>query len=801
MDDFRERLQRALPQRYTLVRELGRGGMARVYLAREHHPNRQVAVKALEPSVAVSLGRERFLREIDLVSNLTHPHIVPIYAAGDADGLLYFVMPYVEGETLSACIEGEGTLRLGTALRIASEVAGALEYAHRRNIIHRDIKPANILLHDGYAMVTDFGVARAIRAAGSRQLTETGITLGTPAYMSPEQAAGEHELDGKTDTYALGCVLWEMLTGDPPFGGGSAQTLMGKHITEPAPRLRDKVEGVPLDVDRAVRRALAKARDDRWPSAGEFGETLEVLRSGISTGAMSKVTGVHPRAWWRQGAVAAIALAAAVTITWQVARSTTADLPGSPTYADSVAVLPVENLTGDPDLDLLGNALTYDVIRWLQQIPNLKPSSYLSVTALRDSALSVSEIADELRVRLLLSSQFRRVGSRTRLDAELIDATTGRPVTTDSWPVTAGDEERLEQELVAALTGLVTTATGVAAESGGEVTPDTPARQAVLLGRQWLGRRTPEGVQRAISSFGAAILLDSSNAQAQEGLSKAYSLALFYRYEIGMTGYAIAGRALRHAERAVELDPKYASAYAARGYVTSRAFGPTRQAARDFRRALELEPNAAQSVAWSGAIFAQQKRAEEALQATVRGADLDPLSPAPHLSVAYSAFRQGRYPVVIERAGRAAELQPELVAARALQGRAMLLAGRAEECLDLELGPHAGVRAACLYALGRRVEATAIMDSVGREVRERRLSDRVYTAVIRAEDLACYYAWIGDTDQALVWLEYAFALSPIGVDQRVLHSAIFDRIWQDRVSARRVDRILEQVWPRVKAAS
>jgi serine/threonine-protein kinase len=775
--------------------------MARVYLARELHPNRQVAIKVLEPSVAVSLGRERFLREIDVVSNLTHPHIVPIYAAGEADGLLYFVMPFVDGETLSRRIGREGVLPLGTALRIASEVAGALEYAHRRNIIHRDIKPENILLHDGYALVTDFGVARAISAAGTSQFTETGITLGTPAYMSPEQAAGEIELDGRTDTYALGCVLFEMLTGEPPFGKGSAHTLMGRQVTEPAPRVRSRHASVPVEVEKSVERALAKRPEDRYSSAGAFAEALDLLRSGLTSGSGLRAMRQSAGARWRQAVVGLVVLVAAIAVTWQTASNTTAALPGLATYADSVALMPIENMTGDPSLDLLGDAVTYGAIRRLQRVPTLKSSSYLSVHTLAQDAVSVRAMAESLAVRLILSSQFRRVGAATRLDAELVEAASGRTVRTGSWAVSVSDEESAERELAARLTGLVASGTGLAPTADRGAAEETPAHEAYLLGKQWLGRRTSTGVRRAIGYFGAAIALDSMNARAHEGLSKAYSLALFYRYEMGMTEYAAAGRALHHAEQAVALDPDYAAGYAARGYVTSRTFGPTRESARDFRKALQLEPNASQAIGWSGAILAQQKRSEEAFKATERGADLDPLSPAPHLAVAYGAFAQRRYETVIERAKRAAALQPEIVAARALWGRALLLAGRADECLTLELGPHAGVRAACLAALGQRDDAAAIVDSIGRVVRQGSLADSVYTAVIRAEDLACYYAWIGDTEQALAWLEYAFSLSPIGVDQRVLRSEIFDRLWQRRDLAARVERILDGVWPRVKAAS
>ena len=256
--DWFDDLQEVLPKRYRLERELKRGGMGHIYLARESHPDRQVAIKVLDPEVTLRLGRERFLREVSLLSNLIHPHIVPVFAAGDASGFLYYVMPFIEGETVGERVTRNGYLSLGVALRIAHDVADALAYAHQRGIIHRDIKPGNILLHDNHALVADFGIARALHVAESEPITEVGVAIGTPAYMSPEQVTGEEDVDGRTDVYSLGCVLYEMLIGEPPFRGVDTRSTMMKHVTDEPPPFEPRRTDIPVPVRELVFKALAK---------------------------------------------------------------------------------------------------------------------------------------------------------------------------------------------------------------------------------------------------------------------------------------------------------------------------------------------------------------------------------------------------------------------------------------------------------------------------------------------------------------------------------------------------------------
>src|SRR5256712_4626947 len=268
------RLQAALADRYTIERELGRGGMATVYLAQDRKHHRPVAIKVLRPELAAALGAERFLREIETAARLTHPHILPLHDSGKAAGFLFYVMPYVEGESLRDRLSREKQLPLGDALQIAREVADALSYAHSHDVVHRDIKPENILFEAGHAVVTDFGIARAITAAGGEKLTGTGIALGTPGYMSPEQGAASARVDERSDIYSLGCVLYEMLAGEPPYTGPSAESIVRQHLAAAPPRVSAMRAAVPPAIEQAIVRALAKTPADRFTTAAEFVEAL-----------------------------------------------------------------------------------------------------------------------------------------------------------------------------------------------------------------------------------------------------------------------------------------------------------------------------------------------------------------------------------------------------------------------------------------------------------------------------------------------------------------------------------------------
>ena len=387
MDDL-SRLRAVLADRFDIQRELGRGGMATVYLARDRKLDRLVAVKVLRPELAETLGTDRFLREIQIAAKLSHPHILQLYDSAEVDGRLLYVMPYVEGETLRQRLEREGRLPVAAAVQLATEVLAALDYAHQHGIVHRDIKPENILLHTGQAIVADFGIARAIDAAagdgpGGSTLTVTGVVVGTPLYMSPEQVVGD-PVDGRTDVYALGCVLYEMLTGAPPFTGISAQAVLARHTVDPVPSLRKIRAEVPVAVERAIATALAKAPGDRFASAAEFRDVL--------TGAAPPPSG-GDRRWSRRRfataalAVAALAVAAGI---WATGNRAASAAPAS------VAVLPFVNESNNPDDQYFAFGITDELINALGQVPGLQVTARTSAFALRDSGLDARAIGARL---------------------------------------------------------------------------------------------------------------------------------------------------------------------------------------------------------------------------------------------------------------------------------------------------------------------------------------------------------------------------------------------------------------------
>ena len=292
-----QRLSAALTARYTIERELGQGGMATVYLAHDVRHDRKVALKVLRPELAAILGGERFLHEIKTTANLQHPHILSLFDSGEADGLVFYVMPYVDGESLRDRLARERQLPVEDAVRIAREVADALHYAHQHGIVHRDIKPENILLHGGHAMVADFGIALAAsRSEGGTRMTETGMSLGTPHYMSPEQAMGEKEITPKADIYALGCVLYEMLTAEPPFTGATAQAIIARVMTEEPRSLTLQRHTIPPHLEAAVRTALEKLPADRFASAAEFAAALgnRAYATTATPGSGARVAGAGP---------------------------------------------------------------------------------------------------------------------------------------------------------------------------------------------------------------------------------------------------------------------------------------------------------------------------------------------------------------------------------------------------------------------------------------------------------------------------------------------------------------------------
>jgi serine/threonine-protein kinase len=408
--DVLDQLQVALESRYTIQREIGHGGMAVVYLAQDLRHERMVALKVLQPRFSKALGADRFLREIKVAAKLHHPHLLPLYDSGDAGGLLYYVTPYVEGGSLRQLLTREGRLRPAKALRIAHEIADALDYAHRNQVIHRDIKPENILLEEDHAIVADFGVARAISAAADCRLTQAGILLGTPAYMSPEQANGE-ALDGRSDVYSLGCVIYEMLVGHAPFTHANPMALLAARVISAAPKVRSADASVPAAVDHLVGRALALLREHRHQSAAELEVALGVAEQEI--------------AYWTP----------TPGMTQPAARMA------------ALAVLPFVNMSNDPDNEFFSDGITEELINALTRVKGLRVASRTSVFAFKGQDLDVREIAQRLNVSAVLEGSVRRAGNRLRVTTQLINAADGYHIWSESYDRQLADVFEVQDEL------------------------------------------------------------------------------------------------------------------------------------------------------------------------------------------------------------------------------------------------------------------------------------------------------------------------------------------------------------------
>ena len=777
--------------------------MSRVYLAKEELPSREVAIKVLDEELSARLGRERFVQEVELTSRLQHPHIVPIHAAGDADGALYYVMPYIEGESLRDRMDREGPLALDDALRITRQVADALHHAHQKGIVHRDVKPSNILFQSGHAVVADFGIARALRAAESGgEFTQSGLPLGTPDYMSPEQAGGDGPIDARTDTYALACVLYEMLAGQPPFHSRTAQATLARHLTDTMPSLRSVRSSVPEEVERAIRRALSKSPADRPRTVTQFADMLGASVGGaqLSGGRRTTTKGFLPP--WLLRVAAGLLVLGAVGFAIQMwASSGVAD--GA--WEASVAVMPFENRTGDQRFDNLGQSLAEEVITRLTTVPELRVIDPYTAASLMKDSLGTPRLLDTLNVDQIIHGYIEARGdelivnvSESDLDGFLSPRTQHRI-----------DPARLDAEQVAlanvvALSFLREVGLEDRFDPGGTVIG--PGRDAYLAGNTALGQRTPEGMVEAVRRFREAIALEPTSAAALSALSSAYALSLYYKYDVGLGGYQLAARALAAADSAIALDPDVANGYSARGYIRALLGIDIDQAEADFARAEELAPNAPNGPSWSARILAEKGLIDEAFSEATRARDLDPLQAGRRTALASLGFQLGRYDVTIEESREAYRLEEQLSLAKAFEGRALALTGRGRECLDLDFGAYALVRTICLHALGRDAEAHRLIRVAEERLAEGTPEDDRYLLEVWAQDLASYYGFVGDADGAIRWIRFAFERSPAGVDARILGSALFDPVREQagfataiqdiRASARqRVDQALDRIQP------
>ncbi len=727
-----ERFAAAVAGRYVLEREISSGGMATVYLAQDLKYGRKVAIKVLRPELAATLGTERFVREIAIEANLTHPHILPLFDSGEAAGFLYYVMPYVEGESLRSRLNRQGRLPVEEAIRLTNQIASALDHAHERGIVHRDIKPENILLAGDQAIVADFGIARAIEAAGGERLTGTGLAIGTPAYMSPEQAFESDAVDGRTDVYALGCVVYEMVSGRAPFEGPNARALLARHAAYTVPRLRGSDPTIPVFVERAVERALEKDPVDRFPTAGAFAEAL-------TTGTV--VVRVPRRRRRRRTVIGMAAALVLLAAGWGLVTTVGAS------RIERLAVLPLTDLTGDSAQAYLLEGVHEALIAELGRL-GLSVVARTTMGRYRGTSKSVREVAGELGAGAVIEGSLLRHGDSIEIAARLYHGDTEREL----WSGTYGGDL---PNVVALYRGFART---VAAEIRWTLTPDHEAQlsraspvnpavyEAYLRGMYHLNKSTAEDFEKALSYFHEAVEENPADPLAYTGLAFGYITL----------GHGPAPppdvwpRARAAAERAVRLDSNLAEAWAALADIRTYYEWDWEGAERAFQRANELNPSLPMNhyhYAWYLALCG---RTEEAIAEHKRAQALDPLTPLHTVWLPGLYLYLGQYEKALVTARLSVGEYPGNATALFVLGMSAAQMGEYDEAIAAH-EKMAAINPVWKHALGRTYALAGRTDDARRILRELEAQPPTSWGAIGLADL---HAALGNTDEAFRWLQY-----------------------------------------------
>ncbi len=711
MERVWEALSAALGDRYTIDRVLGRGGMATVYVAEDLRHSRQVAIKVLRADVAAAIGAERFLREIAIAARLTHPHVLPLIDSGQAAGSLYYVMPYVRGETLRQRLVREQRLALKDALGIARELGAALDYAHREGFVHRDVKPENVLLADGHAVLADFGIARAIFQAGGEHVTEVGLAIGTPEYMSPEQAAGDRELDGRCDVYALACVIYEMLAGQPPFSGESARAIVAQHLTEPPPPLRARRPDAPAPVEQALARALAKDPADRFASVAEFTTALEETRPGVAPATVGKTR--------------------------------------------SIAVLPFVNASADPENEYLSDGISDELINALTKVGGLRIASRTSAFALKGKPQDIRAIGALLGVSAVLEGTVRKSGDRLRITAQLSAADDGRNLWSERYDRTLDDVFAVQDEISRTIVSTLRTTflADIADPTPRRYTDNLQAYSLYLKGRFCWNKRSQEGVREAIGYFKQAIDHDPRYALAYSGLSDAYALQVDYSGVPVREGYELARR---YALKALELDDSLAEAYTSLAWVLFAYDWDWEGAARAYRRALELNPGYATGHHWYSFVLLVTGQAEQAVVEAHTALELDPSSLSVRRGLGWLHYYTRRYETALYHLRRALAMNPTSEDTYRIMGLVLTQQGAYDEAerafreaitLSPDLSYATAGLAHVLALAGRRAEAEALVAQLEARARKGYVSPVAF---------CIGHLGLRNIDQVFHWLERAY---------------------------------------------
>jgi serine/threonine-protein kinase len=745
--DLLEQLTATLGERYRIERALGQGGMAVVFLAEDLKHRRRVAIKVLKPELSAALGGDRFLREIEIAAALQHPHILPLYDSGQAGTLLYYMMPFAEGESLRQRLARERQLPLETALEITREVGSALQYAHEHGVIHRDIKPDNIMLSGDQAVVADFGIARALHAASDEPLTLTGMVVGTPQYMSPEQA-GAAPVDGRSDEYSLACVLYEMLSGQPPFTGSSSQAIMARHSLDPVPGLRVVRQTVPAGVERAIIQAMAKLPADRYSTIQRFLDALALpateLHAASPPAAAPVLSGA--RRWTPALAVTGVLVAAAAW--WSLAgRTPPPSLPHRGSSA--LAVLPFEEPSSGPDSSYLGQGMTEGLIAELAQIGSLKVISRASGEVAQGSGRSLRELARELRVDAILKGSVRRVGDSARVEVQLLQAPDSTILLSREYRSRLGELPDLQRSITLAITASMNAE--LKGDERGRLSAhravDQRAYEAYLRGRFYLERGESE---LARTQFEYAGRIAPNWAPSYVGLATYYTGLPFFT---DVPPAEVLPKARAALAQALALDETLAEAHAVNGYIRAYYEWDWRAAEQEFRRALELQPNYADAYFSYSRFLASRRRLDEAIAQLSHAVELDPLSVSLQANRALLDYFAGRYDDAGTRLRNL--LRQDSTDLTVKWGLALVQEQQGEPLQAIAM-----LEPISANSFNRKSSLAHAYASAGKPARAREvlatLDSAAASRYVPAYWFALVYAGLGERDKALRYLERAY---------------------------------------------
>ncbi len=752
-------LSEALAGQYKVDREIGRGGMASVYLAQDVRHGRPVAIKVLHPELALAIGADRFHREIQVVARLRHPHIVPLYDSGDAAGRLYYVMPYVQGETVRQRIARKGPFAPDEAVRLVREIADALEYAHAEGVVHRDIKPDNILLDDRHAMVMDFGIARALTEDGDKQLTGTGLLLGTPAYMSPEQVTGEADIDGRSDIYSLGCVLYEMLAGKPPFSGPSAHAVMARRFSSPTPSLDGIEQSMSPEMQKILTTSMSLSPAARYQTAHDMIAELDHARAStpsqlvrpapdtifISSAASPPnppvpVSGMR-RKWIGGGIATILVLAIAAFLISKRAIAPATDV--SKTQAASIGVLPFANESGDKQLEYFSDGLTDELISALSRVHGLQVAGRASSFSIKGQKLDARQAAERLQVAYIVDAGVRSGGSRVRVTWQLTDGRTGRGLGSGDLDGETRDlialQDSMAKKIVEGLAPVInrtSPALLVNELNRKHQTADYEAHDLYLKGHFYWNQRTAETMRQGIAYLKQAIAKDPGYALAWAELASAYTLEPMFG---DMTPADVMQPARDAAKKAIALDPTLAEANTAVGMSLTFNDWDPKAALPYLEKAISLDPENSFPRLFRVWPLIMLNRTDDALAEIRRATALDPLSSIINTRVGTVNIYSGKYAEAERVLRKVVTDDPGNLLAHFELAKTLAAEGKYDEAfamypnaIDAEAGTATAAEAWAYGRAGKRDKARALYDNLLARSKERYVSPLALAAAATA---------------------------------------------------------------------